>query len=127
MQILRGRKMKTDRQGILYLLCFAHNPLAHAKHYVGFAESKVEERIKKHGTVDGSKIMMAVRASGKTYVITGFCKGTRRDERKLKNLKGLSKVCPICNPNRKPRVFCPDAKDGVLPKWKPIQLKVVTE
>ena len=83
---------------MVYLLCF-DKKFKHAKHYIGFAENQrtFEARMKHHAKGQGSRLMAAVAKAG-----IGFCvsrtwpDGDRNFERKLKNRKEASALCPHC-------------------------------
>jgi hypothetical protein len=82
--------------GEVYLLHF-DTPLAHAKHYLGWAED-AEKRVQKHfeGT-SGVKIMDAVHRNRISFTVARVWDGvTRTFERSLKNRGGLGQFCPIC-------------------------------
>ena len=88
---------------MVYLLCF-DKKFHHAKHYIGYAENQrtFEARMKHHAKGQGSKLMAAVSKAG-----IGFCvartwpNGDRNFERKLKNRKKSSELCPHCTAAKK--------------------------
>lgn len=88
---------------MVYLLCFDRK-LHHARHYIGFAENQrtFEARMKHHSKGSGSRLMAAIAKAG-----IGFCvartwpDGDRNFERKLKNRKKSSELCPHCTAAKK--------------------------
>lgn len=98
-----------------YLLCFAHNPVAHAKHYLGYADD-MAARIELHrkGKAD-ARLTDALHRRGGTFVVARIWEGaTEADEARLKcrsarkaspamrkaeHKRGRSTghYCPICN------------------------------
>lgn len=87
----------------VYLIHF-DKPLAHAQHYMGFAdgdETKIAARLKRHRKNRGSALMAAVNAAGINYdVVRVWPDYTRDDERKLKNRKKARELCPVCKENK---------------------------
>lgn len=87
----------------VYLLCF-DKKFRHAKHYIGFVEKNenLTKRLAHHRKGSGSKLMAAVAKAG-----IGFCvariwpDGDRNFERKLKNRKKSSELCPYCIASKK--------------------------
>jgi predicted GIY-YIG superfamily endonuclease len=83
-----------DEIGDIYLLHF-DRPLAHALHYTGWARN-LAARLAKHAKgTSGAKIMDALFAAGIGFTVASVHKGTRTDERRLKN-HGATRRCPIC-------------------------------
>lgn len=81
----------------LYLLHF-DPPLAHARHYLGWAKS-IEKRTREHfnGTRKSSPLLRAALAQGSTLTLARVWEGEDRNyERRLKNRGGLARQCPIC-------------------------------
>lgn len=87
----------TRSTGVVYLIHFAR-PLAHARHYLGFCQSYegVESRLSYHAHGRGSKLLAAVSAAGIPWDIVRIWRGTRDDERALKNANGAGPYCPVC-------------------------------
>lgn len=83
---------------MVYLIHF-DKPLHHAQHYIGYANESLEQRIKRHRSGDGSKLMRAVTRAGIPWrVVRTWQDGSRDFERQLKQGKHSSRLCPICNP-----------------------------
>lgn len=83
-----------DVPGTIYIIHF-ERPFHHARHYVGWADD-IEKRLQDHWMGRGAKILRAVRAAGIGWLVSRLMPGTRNDERKIKNGKNTSKLCPIC-------------------------------
>lgn len=87
--------------GQVYILCFAHNPYRHAKHYCGYVEEDTKEallsRLERHKKGTGARLVQVITEAGITFKVAKIFKNkTRADERKFKKRGGLSRVCPIC-------------------------------
>jgi hypothetical protein len=81
---------------MVYLICFEER-FHHAKHYLGFVESNLEQRLERHRKGIGSKLLKAVNAAGiKWEVVKTWPDGDRNFERKLKNRGSHCRICPIC-------------------------------
>jgi predicted GIY-YIG superfamily endonuclease len=80
-----------------YLLCFADNPIAHARHYIGKAE-KLDRRLRLHNQRRGAKLLREVRERGGHWRIARIWIGDR--ERELKRQKNAPRLCPYCNAER---------------------------
>lgn len=82
----------------VYLIHFDEK-LAHAQHYLGFAEIPVRERLDRHKAGNGSKLVRAVMQNGITIRLARVWSGEEVDrhfERSLKNQRNGRKLCPIC-------------------------------
>lgn len=78
-----------------YLLHFSR-PLAHARHYAGFSEADVEERVAQHVAGRGARItQVAVSRGIELHLVRIWPKGSRKLERKLKD-GSLTDHCPLC-------------------------------
>lgn len=88
----------------VYLLHF-NEKLSHAQHYIGFVEGEeesLENRLVKHKSGTGAKIMAALADKNITFQLARVWDDSdRKFERKLKNRKNASKLCPICKNNNK--------------------------
>lgn len=83
-----------EATGIVYILEFSE-PMAHARHYIGYAESidTVFFRIKQHKRGQGANITrIAVSRGIKLSVVMFIPNCTRADERRLKNLGGAGRA-----------------------------------
>lgn len=90
---------------MIYLIHFSE-PLHHARHYIGYTESaeSLPTRLEAHRSGTGAKILKALNGYGIGYEVVKTWHGDRKLERKLKNRKKSSTLCPICQNkrNRKP-------------------------
>src|ERR1700677_1755041 len=83
---------------MVYLLCF-DKKFKHAKHYIGYANTpkSFEKRLACHRKGQGAKLMAAIAKAGIEFkVARTWDTGDRNFERKLKNRKKSSELCPIC-------------------------------
>jgi predicted GIY-YIG superfamily endonuclease len=86
---------------MVYLIHF-DQPFKHARHYIGYAENDLEQRIEKHKSGFGAKLMRAVTNAGIEWkVVRVWNEGDRTFERKLKNWKKSSCLCPECTGSKK--------------------------
>ena len=86
--------------GYVYLIHF-DQPMAHAKHYLGYTDN-IEERLLRHGTGNGSKIMHAVNKAGIGWQhVRTWNDVDRNFERQLKNQKNAPRLCPVCSPGKR--------------------------
>lgn len=102
--------------GTVYLLHFirlggkdprgTHAKLAHAGHYVGFTEGRLQERLNEHRTGYASKLTGAVVASGLSFLVARLWTGvTMVEEQRIKNRGGAARLCPLCTPGTTQGVF----------------------
>jgi hypothetical protein len=85
---------------MVYLICF-HQKFKHAKHYIGFAVSaeSFEKRIQCHRSGRGANLLKVIAHAGIGFdVVRTWPEGDRNFERKLKNRKNSSQLCPLCKP-----------------------------
>lgn len=79
----------------VYLIHF-ERPLAHARHYIGFAED-VPARMSRHRSGQGARLIRAVQAAGIGWELVRVWEGESRDfERSLKRRRKSSQFCPVC-------------------------------
>jgi hypothetical protein len=84
--------------GDVYLLHFSR-PLAHARHYLGYAENSVDNRVERHRRGDGARITQVAVERGIEFELARTWGDVDRSfERRLKNGKNTPALCPICNP-----------------------------
>jgi predicted GIY-YIG superfamily endonuclease len=85
----------------VYLIHF-DKPLAHAQHYLGYtASDSVEQRLARHKSSDGARILRACNLVNISYAIvkTWDCdtwRSARSLERKLKRQHNAKRLCPVC-------------------------------
>jgi predicted GIY-YIG superfamily endonuclease len=81
--------------GTCYLLHF-DGPYLHAKHYLGWSENGVQDRIALHLAGNGSPLVRAaVRAGANIQLSRLFFGVTRHFERRMKK-HGKAHLCPSC-------------------------------
>lgn len=86
---------------MVYLIHF-DEPFKHARHYIGFCESNLDQRMEHHRRGDGSCLMRAVTRAGiKWNVVRTWPEGDRNFERSLKNWHKSQDLCPVCKEFRK--------------------------
>jgi hypothetical protein len=85
------------RAGFVYLLHF-DVPYWHAKHYSGFTAAPNGARWESHLIGTGARLLRVLAALGIGWHPVRVWRGTRDDERRLKNLGGATRVCPVCTP-----------------------------
>lgn len=85
-------------EGVIYVLHF-DRPYEHARHYVGFCESyeNLDSRFDYHANGNGSRLMAAVSDAGIGFTLVRLWRGTRNDERAIKNGSHTRKYCPECS------------------------------
>jgi len=83
---------------VVYLLHF-DRPYRHARHYIGFVEGSLLERLARHRRGDGARIIEVINAAGITFTVARVWElGDRTYERKLKERGGAARICPLCRP-----------------------------
>lgn len=82
---------------MVYLIHF-ESPLAHARHYIGFAiGTSGARRWARHRAGCGARLIRAVQAAGIGWkVVRTWPDGDRVFERSLKKRKGAAGLCPVC-------------------------------
>ncbi len=99
---------------MVYLIHFDRK-FKHAQHYIGYT-ADLDQRIYDHNhTVDGAKLLQAVRAAGIGFrVVRTWEDGDRNFERKLHKRKKSSCLCPVCRAekerNRELSLLCRQRK-----------------
>lgn len=83
--------------GTVYLLHFDER-YKHAGHYLGFADEKrsLHCRLHEHATGYGARLTQVVREAGIGWQLARTWRGDRKLERRLKNMGGAARICPIC-------------------------------
>ncbi len=90
--------------GYVYLLHF-DKPLKHAKHYIGYAENDVEQRLEKHKSGQGARLLQVITEKGIGFKLAKTWNNASRSfERALKNKKNAPRFCPICKSIKAGRV-----------------------
>ena len=85
----------------VYLIHF-DRPLHHAMHYIGKAKY-LGKRMQHHQNGSGARILQVCNERGIGYKIVRYWQVPDNKasifERRLKNQKKSSKLCPVCNPD----------------------------
>jgi len=94
---LLSSERRENVAGTIYLLHF-ERPFRHARHYLGWTEGdRIDERLERHRSGNGSKLMRAVTNAGIDFRIARTWSGTRHLERELKKSKNVPRQhCTIC-------------------------------
>lgn len=87
-------------RGTVYLLHF-DQPLAHARHYTGWAKD-LEARMAAHLGGSGARLTAVVRAAGGGWTLALARSGDRYLERRLKRQGGATRWCPVCRGDADP-------------------------
>lgn len=88
---------------MIYLIHF-HEPLAHARHYIGFVDGdadQVQARLQEHRAGWGARILAECNRRGIQYDVVATFPGDRSRERQMKHWKKSGRKCPICSPSKK--------------------------
>jgi predicted GIY-YIG superfamily endonuclease len=80
--------------GTVYLLHF-NEAYKHARHYVGFT-TNLQTRLDEHASGKGARLVQVITEAGLTFELARTWQGTRKDERRIKNLKCAPRLCPVC-------------------------------
>lgn len=83
--------MKTS---IIYLLCF-DEPYKHAKHYLG-STSDLDKCIEEHENGAHCNLTKVIKKAGISFTLARLWSGDKKEERRIKNMGGLRRVCPLC-------------------------------
>lgn len=81
--------------GTVYLLHF-DQPLAHARHYLGYTSRSLKARLAEHESGNGARLMEVISQAGITWRLVRTWKGDRKLERQLKNRHEGPRLCPLC-------------------------------
>lgn len=88
--------------GYVYLIHFDRplTPGRPCQHYLGYTES-LAARIQTHavGGAHSARLMQVVAERGIGWHVVRVWRGGRDFERQLKNRKGGTRLCPVCNPS----------------------------
>lgn len=105
-ELVRKGSVVTDETVItpcVYVLCFARTPYKHARHYLGMTVLPIADRVARHRTGRGARLLRQVLDNGGDFELadTWDCataEEARTFERVLKRQGGGSRCCSICNP-----------------------------
>jgi hypothetical protein len=79
-----------------YLLCFAHNPVGHSKHYIGSAQH-LPTRLRQHRYGTAAALTRELKHRGGSFKCVRQWGGNLESE--LKAQKNARRLCPLCNPS----------------------------
>jgi predicted GIY-YIG superfamily endonuclease len=82
--------------GICYLIHF-DRPYKHAKHYLGYCNYDLEQRLEHHVTGQGARLMQVITQAGIGFTVVRTWKGDRHFERRLKRWGSGAQFCPLCD------------------------------
>lgn len=102
--------------GLIYLLHFAR-PISErhtCQHYIGWCLD-LNERLAMHRAGHGSRLTQVAVERGIGFEVVRTWIGSREFERHLKNRKQGPRLCPMCNPTRRPARPIIDAIQLELP------------
>lgn len=89
-----------EQRGTAYLLHLVP-AYRHARHYLGWTTDLLA-RVAEHQTGRGARLVEVAANAGSTFELARTWPGvTRSEERRLKNLGGAARVCPLCSPGTK--------------------------
>jgi len=91
---------------VVYLIHFDRR-FQHAGHYLGSAVD-LEARLAQHKTGSGARLMGVVNRAGISWRCVRAWVGDRATERRLKNIGGAARLCPVCTPTNRRGKFAPD-------------------
>ncbi len=92
------KRNRKNVRGTVYLIHFA-SPLSHARHYLGWTEGPLEERLESHRAGTGARILRACKEEGIPWtVVRTWTSVDRYFERWLKKQSNSPKFCPTCDP-----------------------------
>lgn len=86
---------------MVYLI-HLERPLAHARHYIGYAKDdwNLWLRLQHHRGGNGSRFLKAVvHADIPFYIVRIWENGSQDFERKLKRRGSAKRICPLCREN----------------------------
>jgi predicted GIY-YIG superfamily endonuclease len=103
--------------GIVYLLHFSQ-PYQHARHYTGWTADDVLDRLVRHASGHGARLMTVIYHAGIGFILVRTCEGTRRTERAIKNAGAAVRYCPLCTPHPRAGHWGPLPAD-LVPRYYP--------
>ncbi len=86
----------------VYLIHFT-KPLGHSRHYLGRTYLTPEQRLKRHLSGNGAKLIQLAKENGSEFIIARVwhCATYAQSaelEHRLKSRQENVRLCPICNP-----------------------------
>ena len=100
--VLLVRFSRRSLMSYVYLLHF-DRPVSNrhtCQHYLGFAED-LAIRLQRHKSGNGARLVEVALSRGIGFELVRVWRGDRHFERQLKNQKGGTRLCPICNPGNR--------------------------
>lgn len=86
---------------MIYIIHF-DEPLAHARHYVGYYKrGNLKRRLEEHRSGRGARILQVCNERGIEYRVARLMPGDRNRERQIKNAKCTPRYCPECRAIKK--------------------------
>lgn len=87
--------------GTVYLIHFeqpigSDRPRGKAQHYLGWSSLPIAERLKRHASARGARILAVCGERGVAWKLVRTWEGPRALERKLKNCHNNPRLCPVC-------------------------------
>lgn len=77
---------------MIYILKFSE-PISHAKYYMGYcADGRLKQRIAEHKRGEGARLTQVAVERGISFEVVVTMKGSRADERRLKNQKNTPRI-----------------------------------
>lgn len=110
-----------------YLLHF-DRPLAHARHYIGWTDGPLHDRLNAHARGQGARIMAVCRERGIGWELARVWPDTdRKWERSLKRgTKNSTRLCPVCSPELRQKMNGEEKiiRPGIEYKFKGISTEI---
>jgi predicted GIY-YIG superfamily endonuclease len=85
---------QTATAGTIYLLHF-ERPYKPARHYIGWADD-LDSRLACHAAGNGARLLQVLIAEGIGWQLARTWPGDRSRERRIKNMGGGARRCPLC-------------------------------
>lgn len=82
------------KRGFLYIVHLTPK-YKHARHYIGFTFD-LKKRIATHRAGNGARLLEVAAKAGCRFKFAVISRGTRDDERRLKNEAHSARHCPFC-------------------------------
>lgn len=92
--VIKPGKTFGGQDGFIYLIHFDER-YKHVGHYLGWTDD-IDRRMQKHEDGYGGRLLNHVLGLGIDVRVARIWTGDRNYERKLKNMGGASRICPIC-------------------------------
>lgn len=104
----------------VYLIHFTRpiSPDSPCRHYVGFCKD-LAARIQQHERGNGARLLEVAGERGIAWRVARVWRGSRRDERAIKDRHNTPRYCPLCNPNPPalglPELSPAEIQDALIP------------